>query len=67
MKKVLFLKNIFLRDIAERDFEWYVNNTNQSNSKISEVDRNWFSTKECLRIVEKINPRYNYGLWYYNN
>ena len=56
-KSTLLKEHLFLRDIAERDFfEWYVNNTNQSNSKISEVDRNWFSTKECLRIVEKINP-----------
>lgn len=56
-KSSLLQEHLFLRDIAERDFfEWYVNNSDQSNFRISDVDRNWFSTKECLRIVEKINP-----------
>tara|TARA_A100001011_G_scaffold305396_1_gene320003 strand:- start:629 stop:1456 length:828 start_codon:yes stop_codon:yes gene_type:complete len=57
-EKSVFLKeHLFLRQIAEKDFfDWYVNYDNQCESIVSEVDRNWFSTIECLEIMQQINP-----------
>ena len=51
------LDHLQARSLAEKDFfELYINTQNKVKSISEIVPRFWFSTKECLEILKKINP-----------